>query len=211
LPVAVGEGIVREDPVDSIFLAKYWAEIHEPEPLRTEHSKQRALASAPPADTYLAADQGEVEEYFAPGRYARYERSVTFEPPPGGGGCLLQMIQHTKVQIAEGTRAIDAHTDNGKTTVTERPLRPIPPLSDRTIELAEKAAAAASPPLNGLQPGDYSKTGQNTIAGEDCELIVNTAPIIGMTQVLHWTETASEFHVNESFSDQIFTPPPRSK
>jgi hypothetical protein len=239
------------------FFTKYWGEASEPEPLRTEHSKQRALASTPPADTYLAADQGEVDEYFAPGRYARYERSVTFEAP-SGGGCSLQMIRHTKVQIAQGNRLVNAQTDNGKTRVSEVPLRPIPMLSDREIKLAEQAAAAASPLFNGSQPGDYSKAGHKKIAGEDCEIIVNTAPIVAMTisqcvwegiksyptplgpkaivlslegslppgapsnivsdpivvdtmQVLHWTETASEFHVNESFSDQIFTPPPRSK
>jgi len=240
------------------FFTKYWGELAEPEPMRSEHAKQRALASAPTASTYLAADEGEVEEYFAPGRYARYERSTAFVQADRSG-CALVQVSQTKVQIAQGTRLVNAITKNGITTLSEVPLRPAhQPSAQGTKQPGAVLAELAPTWGGGLSPGTMSKVGEKSVAGEACDLLSSSASAFGtavdlcvwrgikafltplgpkeivlfsetrapsgtrpMTvtdpvvlntaEILHWTEQATEFRLNESFVDKIFTPPQPTK
>jgi hypothetical protein len=240
------------------FFAKFWAAIAEPEPTRTQLAKQRALASAPPVERYAGADEGEVEEYFAPGRYARYQRSITFAPVKGAQ-CALEQVDETKIQIAQGTRLVNVTIKNGHTTVTETALQPSRQPTTQDTQRAQAALAQLAPTWgNGFAPGTVSKVGEKTIAGEVCDLVSSsgatfgtaidlcvwrgiktfltplgpreivlfsetralpghqptavTDPIVMDTaEILHWTEQAREFHVNESFSDAVFTPPPSTR
>jgi hypothetical protein len=214
--------------------------------MRSQLAKQRALASAAPVSTYSAADEGEVEEYFAPGRYVRYERSTTFVQADRGV-CALRQVNQTKVQLAQGTRLINATTENGATTVSEIPLRPV---QEPSAQETRQAGAA----LTQFAPSTVSKVGEKIVAGEACDLMSSAAPVFGMAtdlcvwrgiktyltplgpkeivlflesrpsttaqpttvtdpivlntaEVLHWTEQARQFSVNESFADTVFTTP----
>jgi hypothetical protein len=236
------------------FFTKFWAAIAEPEPMRSQLAKQRALASAPPVSRYAGADEGEVEEYFAPGRYARYQRSITFVPVKGGE-CALEEVDETKVQIAQGTRLVNVTTKNGHTTVNEAALQPSRQPAPQDTQPAQAVLAQLAPTWgNGFAPGTVSKVGEKTVAGESCDLMSSsgsafgtaidlcvwrgiktfqtplgpkeivlfsetraapgtqptavTDPIVLNTaEILHWTEQAREFHVNESMTDAVFTPP----
>jgi hypothetical protein len=236
------------------LFSKYWIALAEPEPKRSQLAKQRALASAAPVSTYSAADEGEVEEYFAPGRYVRYERSTTFVQADRGA-CTLRQVNQTKVQLAQGTRLINATTENGATTVSEIPLRPVHEPSAQETAQAGAALARLAPAWGGgFAPGTVSKVGEKIVAGEACDLMSSAAPTFGMAtdlcvwrgiktyltplgpkeivlflesrpsataqpttvtdpivlntaEVLHWTEQAREFSVNESFADAVFTTP----
>jgi hypothetical protein len=240
------------------FFTKYWAALAEAEPMRSQLAKQHALASAPPISTYLGADEGEVDEYFAPGHYARYERSITFVQAERSG-CALVQVNQTKVQIAQGTRLVNATTKNGITTVSEIPLRPAhEPAAQETKQAGAVLAQLAPTWGGGWAPGTLSKVGEKIVAGEACDLMSSSASTFGTAmdlcvwrgirtfltplgpkevvlfsetrpspgtqpttvtdpivlntaEILHWTELAREFHINESFADTIFTPPQPTK
>jgi hypothetical protein len=240
------------------FFVKYWAALAEPEPMRTELAKQRALASAPPVSTYGAEDAGAVDEYFAPGRYARYERSTTFVPS-GHGDCALTEVDQTKVQLAQGTRLINTITKNGVTTVSEIPLQPPPePFAEDAKQAGAVVTELAPAWGGGFAPGTVRKVGEKSVAGEVCDLMTSSGSTFGMAidlcvwrgmktfptplgpkeiilfsetraaaaapagvvtdpialntgEVLHWTEQATEFHINEAFAESVFTPPRASK
>ena len=240
------------------FFTKYWGALAEPEPMRSQHAKQQALASAPPVSSYLGADEGEVEEYFAPGRYVRYERSTTFVQAERSG-CALVQVNQTKVQIAQGTRLVNATTKNGITTVSEVPLRPAHQSTAQETKQAGAVMAQLAPVWGGgWAPGTLSKVGEKTVGGEACDLMSSSASTVGIAmdlcvwrgiktfltplgpkeivlfsetraspgtqpttvtdpivlntaEILHWTEQAREFHINESFPDAIFTPPQATK
>lgn len=236
------------------FFSKYWMTTAEPEPMRSQLAKQRALKSAPPVSRYSGADEGEVEEYFAPGRYARYQRSITFAPVKGVE-CALEEVHETKIQIAQGARLINVTSKNGHTTINETALQPT---RQPTAQDSQRAQAVLTPLAetwgNGFATGTVSKVGERTVAGERCDVMSSSGSTFGIgtdlcvwrgiktfqtplgpkeivlfsetrappgaqpmrvtdplelntAEILHWTEQAKEFHVNETFTDAVFTPP----
>ncbi len=162
------------------YFAQYWSALAEPEPLRTQLAKQRALASTPPVSTYSNADEGEVEEYFAPGRYVRFERSTSFVPADRGA-CAVTRVDQTKMQLAQGTRLINATTKNGITTVSESPL---PTPREATGEDSKQAGAALTQVApawgGGFAPGTVGNAGEKVVAGEACDLKSSSGSVFGM-------------------------------
>ena len=117
-----------------------------------------------------------MEEYFAPGRYARYDRNVLFEAVPGGS-CALTSVHRTVVQIAQGTRVLNAITKNGTTKVSESVLRPPLALAGDAEKLRATAAVAGLP---ADLTAPFQAGGRRTVVGEGCDFVSTSRPLVGM-------------------------------